>query len=577
MEKRVLIAITLSFLVLYAYQALFPPPTPEPRPEPAAATGPNAGAPAAPSAETKPGLPPPPPSAVEPTATPLVGDTSEREVRVETRDVIAVFTNRGARLKSWRLKKYQDSGRQPVELIANDIGPDHPLPFSLRVQDEAMTKTLNSALYSVSGATSDEGPIAAPARLKFEYGDSAGLRAVKEFQIDPASYVISFTVSATSGERDLAPALNWGPGLGDKDGAAGSALVQARGIFAVANEVTRIAAPDAAETPSHQGDFQYAGVDDHYFISAALKPGPSRISYQPITIPASEGSGNTNRELMAFTLDPGSRDGTHQFYVGPKDFDVLASVDRDLVRAIDFGMFAVIVVPLLRTLNWIYGFVANYGWAIVILTVIINLLMFPLRHKQVVSMRKMQEIQPEVKAIQERYAKYKTTDPAKQKMNQEVMALYRERGVNPAAGCVPMLLPLPVFFAFYALLYGAIELRGAPFVGWIQDLSQPDPLYITPALMVVTQVLQTWMMPAAGMDPIQQKMMLVMPIVLGFIFVTMPSGVVIYWVVNNIWGIGQQLVTNRLIGPPNVRNPRPPAERRIKRVGGGKTDLATEN
>ena len=192
-------------------------------------------------------------------------------------------------------------------------------------------------------------------------------------------------------------------------------------------------------------------------------------------------------------------------------------------------------------------------------------------------MRKMQEIQPEVKAIQERYAKYKTTDPAKQKMNQELMALYRERGVNPAAGCLPMLLPLPVFFAFYALLYTAIELRGAPFVGWIHDLSQPDPYYITPVLMVVTQVLQTWMMPAAGMDPMQQKMMLIMPIVLGFIFVTMPSGVVIYWVVNNIWGIGQQVVTTRLIGPPNIRNPRPPAERRVKRVGSGKTEAAKES
>ena len=266
-----------------------------------------------------------------------------------------------------------------------------------------------------------------------------------------------------------------------------------------------------------------------------------------------------------------------RFYVGPKDFDVLAAVDRELVRAIDFGVFAVIVVPLLRALDWIYGYIGNYGWAIVILTLVINIVMFPLRHKQVVSMRKMEEIQPEVKAIQERYAKYKATDPAKQKMNQEMMALYRERGVNPAAGCLPMLLPLPVFFAFYALLTVAIELRGAPFVGWIHDLSRPDPYYVTPILMVITQVLQTWMMPMAGGDPMQQKMMMVMPIVLGFIFLTMPSGVVIYWVVNNVWSIGQQLVTNRLIGPPNVRTVRPPAERRLKRVGGGKTDAAKEN
>jgi YidC/Oxa1 family membrane protein insertase len=279
---------------------------------------------------------------------------------------------------------------------------------------------------------------------------------------------------------------------------------------------------------------------------------------------------------MAYRLDVGTSEEPIRFYVGPKDFDVLAAVDRPLVRAIDFGIFAVIVVPLLRTLNWIHGYIGNYGWAIVILTLAINVLMFPLRHKQVVSMRKMQEIQPEVKAIQERYAKFKATDPEKQKMNQELMGLYRERGVNPAAGCLPMLLPLPVFFAFYALLYGAIELRGAPFVGWIHDLSRPDPYYVTPVLMVVTQVLQTWMMPAAGADPMQQKMMLIMPVVLGFIFLTLPSGVVVYWVVNNVWGIGQQVVTSRLIGPPNVRTVRPPAERRVKRVGSGKTDAAKE-
>ena len=146
-------------------------------------------------------------------------------------------------------------------------------------------------------------------------------------------------------------------------------------------------------------------------------------------------------------------------------------------------MFSWIVVPLLRALKWVNGYLGNYGWSIIALTVIINLVMFPLRHKSVVSMRKMQDIQPEVKAIQDRYAKLKMSDPAKQKMNVELMNLYRERGVNPASGCVPMLLTLPVLFAFYAMLSVAIELRGAPFVGWIHDLSAHDPLYITPILM----------------------------------------------------------------------------------------------
>jgi YidC/Oxa1 family membrane protein insertase len=187
-------------------------------------------------------------------------------------------------------------------------------------------------------------------------------------------------------------------------------------------------------------------------------------------------------------------------------------------------------------------------------------------------MRKMQELQPEVKAIQERYSKLKATDPAKQKMNQEMMALYRERGVNPASGCVPILLTLPVFLAFYALLTTAIELRGAPFFGWIHDLSQPDPYYAMPILVGLSQMWQTWMTPATGMDPMQQKMMLFMPIVLIFVFVSTPVGALIYWLVGNVWRVGQIQLTNYLIGPPNIRTVRPAAERRVKRVGGGKTE-----
>jgi YidC/Oxa1 family membrane protein insertase len=237
-------------------------------------------------------------------------------------------------------------------------------------------------------------------------------------------------------------------------------------------------------------------------------------------------------------------------------------------------MFAVIVVPLLRSLKWLHAYVPNYGWDIIILTVIINILILPFRHMSVVSMRKMQAIQPEIKAIQDRYAKYKTTDPAKQKMNQEMMALYKERGVNPAGGCIPILLTFPLIFAFYALLSTAIELRGAPFMGWIHDLSAHDPYYVTPILMGASQLWQQWTMPSAGVDPAQQKMMMFMPIMFTFMFLWAPAGLAIYWLVSNLWQIGQQYVTNSIIGPPAVRTVRPAAERRLKRVGGGKTEAA---
>jgi YidC/Oxa1 family membrane protein insertase len=243
---------------------------------------------------------------------------------------------------------------------------------------------------------------------------------------------------------------------------------------------------------------------------------------------------------------------------------------------VNFGWFAWLVVPLLTSLKWLNGYIGNYGWSIIALTILINAAMFPLRHKSVVSMRKLQEIQPDVKAIQDRYAKLKTTDPAKQKMNTELMTLYRERGVNPASGCIPMLLTMPVLFAFYSLLSVAVELRGAPFVGWITDLSVRDPLYVTPVLMGASMFVQQKMTPST-LDPVQQKMMLIMPVVFTFMFLPAPSGLVLYWLVSNLWAIGQQHFTNYLIGPPAVHHVRPPAERRLKRTGEGKTGAAEKS
>jgi YidC/Oxa1 family membrane protein insertase len=238
-------------------------------------------------------------------------------------------------------------------------------------------------------------------------------------------------------------------------------------------------------------------------------------------------------------------------------------------------MFRWLVVPLLNALKWVNGYLGNYGWSIIALTVIINLVMFPLRHKSVVSMRRMQELQPEVKAIQDRYAKLKMSDPARQKMNVELMNLYRERGVNPASGCVPMILTFPVLFAFYAMLSVAIELRGAPFFGWINDLSVYDPWFIWPVIMGVSMVIQQKMTPATA-DPMQQRMMMFMPIVFTAMLAWAPSGLVLYWTASNLWTIGQQAVTNKLIGPPPQHAVRPPAERRVKAAGSGKSPQAAK-
>ncbi len=580
MERRVLISIFLSFLVIYAWQALFVKPLPKPAvgatdiPKP----GSDHVSTVAAGAVTAEATPRPEKASIAaptPAAATTIGETSEHDIAVKTHDVLAVFTNRGARLKSWRLKGYTDANGDPLELVVQSL-PGQPLPFSLRVADTGVTNTLNTALYTVTGVPmSSAGAETTPVHLRFEFQDTAGVHVVKEFSVEPASFVINFRATVEAGSASLTPVVQWGPALGDAE-LAGRFSQQAGGLLSSGGKEQRLTAASIAKQPIYQGDFKFAGVDDHYFLTAVLDPGSVKVTFEPVTTPVPAGSTVPPRTLMAYSLETTRPDQPLKFFVGPKDFDELAKIDRDLVRAINFGMFTVIVVPLLTSLKWINGYVGNWGWSIIALTAIINLLILPLRHKSVVSMRKMQEIQPEAKAIQDRYAKLKASDPAKQKMNQELMALYKERGVNPASGCVPMLLPFPILIAFYSLLSTAIELRGAPFVFWIHDLSRPDPYYVFPILMGVSQLWQQWIAPAAGVDPVQRKMMMVMPVVFTFLFISYPSGVALYWLASNLWAIGQQYGTNYWIGPPNIRTVRPPAERRMKRVGASKTDAAAQ-
>jgi YidC/Oxa1 family membrane protein insertase len=295
----------------------------------------------------------------------------------------------------------------------------------------------------------------------------------------------------------------------------------------------------------------------------ALAPRTARLEYAPLTLPAPPGQDpKKTTDLVAFGVRQAQSMTNVRFFFGPKDFDVLAAVDRRLVRVINFGIFDFLVVPLLRALVWINGYVGNFGWSIIILTFIINAIMFPLRHKSMVSMRKLQALQPEIKAIQDRYAKIKATDPARQKMNVEMMNLYREKGVNPASGCLPMLITMPVLFAFYAMLSQAIEVRGAPFALWIKDLSRHDPYYVLPILMGLTMVWQQKMTPSS-VDPAQQKMMMFMPVMFTAFFLWAPSGLALYFLLSNLLAIGQQYLTNSLVPAPG-RPARTPEARRAK-------------
>ena len=590
MERRVLLAVFLSFLVLVVYQRFVAPPVPvqpaveglvegvvEAGAETGAAPGAAATAAPPPAVGTAPAAPSAP-VAGGTTVTPTVFDRTEREIVVESDLVRAVFSNRGAELISWQLKQYGDDSGGQVELIPPDVSPDQAWPFSLVVPDNPeLTTRLDQAVFrpSIDGLRlgGESGSLA------FEYEDSSGLRARKSFafQSTPEQpYVVGFSASVSTSSGSVPLTMRWGPALGgvrentsrlvfqQLPGAVLYGRVFEDGLLEDA-DVYRAAPDDLADRGIYDGQFTFAGVDNHYFAALAL-PGieQAQVDFQPVSTLRRE------HDLVAFevSVDPGMTE--IPVFIGPKDFDVLGAVHPDLVRVIDFGWLSVLVVPLHRTLKWIYGFLGNYGWSIILLTVLINIVIFPLRHKSVVSMRKMQELQPEMKAIQARYADLKATDPGKQKMNQEVMELYRKHGANPASGCLPMLLTMPILFAFYRLLSMAIEMRGAPFMFWITDLSLHDPFYVTPVIMGASMVVQQRLQPSAA-DPTQQKIMMLMPVMFTFMFLWAPGGLVVYWLTSNVIGIGQTVITNRLSGPTRTRQVRPPAERKVRTAAPAKT------
>jgi YidC/Oxa1 family membrane protein insertase len=389
----------------------------------------------------------------------------------------------------------------------------------------------------------------------------------KQFTLDPKTYTIHAAISVEMGGSPANVSVVMGPSPGDIETAEASRYIMgARSNVYREGKIERHDAAALLKQPVLEGPFRWAGVDDHYFLSAALAgAGNVRVEYRPQT--TQNAAGQAQHTFVGYTVNLPGQAVDATFFLGPKAFNLLKSIDAELVRAIDYGMFAWLVVPLLGALNWVNGYIGNYGWSIIVLTFLINVAIFPLRHKSVVSMKKMQELKPEIDAIQKRYGNLKATDPARQKMNQEVMEVYKKAGANPASGCVPMLLTMPILFAFYSMLAYSIELRGAPFALWIKDLSVYDPFYVAPILTGITMLVQQKMTPQTSTDPVQQKMFMLMPVIFTVMFLWAPSGLNIYWLVNNVLAIAQQYFTNKLIGPARV--PRPAAERRVAKKSNG--------
>ena len=552
MEKRVFLAIFLSFIVLVVYETQFAPRPVQPAPVTTsgpAPTGPGPAAitPAPAGGSTTPVEQPAP-------ASTFVPDSRARDIVVETDAVTMIFSTQGAVLRSYRLRQYNDAKGEPLELIPTGLAEgSFQRPFTLVTDSEQESAALASAVFEPSVERLSLG--SESGTLSFEYRNEAGLRATKRFFFRPngQAYVLNVEASVEVSGTPRPVTIAFGPAIGLGHNLDGAALTASRALLFVDGSVERVDGASLPAPPRYEGAVRYAGVDDHYFVAAAMFGGErARVDYAPVSVPVPGDSTGLMRTYVAFSVRPNPGTAPSQtikvpFFIGPKDFDQLRVADSQMVHAIDFGMFRSIITPLLQALKWLNSYLHNYGWSIVVLTIIINIIIFPLRHRSMVSMKKMQALQPQVKAIQDRYAKYKVTDPERQKMNTEMLALYKQKGVHPASGCIPMLLTMPILLAFYNLLSQAIELRGAPFVGWIHDLASKDPTYVWPVLMGGTMFWQQKMMPTTG-DPMQQKIMMFLPVIFTYMFLTMPSGLVIYWLVSNLLTIAQQYLTNRIIG-----------------------------
>ncbi len=510
-----------------------PPPT---QTQPAAAT-PAAGAAAA--------------------AVPTVQAVAETTTTIENELYRITFTNRGAHVSSWILKKFKDSDGRPLDLVHHQAAEQFGHPLSLYTYDPAVTTEVNNGLY-VASAT---GHLAAPATLTFKYA-TGNIEVTKTFAFDE-TYVLHADVAITRDNAPLRTFISWPGGFGDQDNALAYAGAQ---IDLSRNGSSQHLAPkkvSGGETLN--GPFDWAGTSSTYFAAIFLPDAPDNASVITLhnqldvakTIrrtgfgSGSPAKGAINVSILGAGLGDNSGHTLTRIYAGPKAVNVLRNIHSadgkvSLEALLDFGFFGPIGKYLFLALQFIHAHItSNWGWAIIILTLLINVLILPLRIKTMQSGLKMQRIQPQMDAIKEKYKKYKVTDPKRNEMNAEIMKLQKDNGVNMFGGCIPTLIQLPLLFAFFSMLPKVVELRHAHWF-WLPDLTAADPYHILPILMVISQFLMQFYTPSPGVDPQQQKMMaFMMPAVSGYMTWNYASGLALYWSVGNLFGIAQQMVMNR--------------------------------
>jgi YidC/Oxa1 family membrane protein insertase len=466
------------------------------------------------------------------------------------------LSNRGGVVRSWQLKRYRDDSRPPrtLDVVSPEGGQQLGWPLSLALDDADLEQRANQALFEVTPASAPQ----VPGEVAFEWSDGR-LHIVKRLRFDE-SYAVEISTRVTFDGQPLAHSLAWRGGFGDETAFGHTQSV--RIFFRNGNTLQplltdKLGNPDnRSQRLRQEGTLGYCGIEDRYFAGAFLPSGGGSSLALWHWKQEREKTDPQNKErkekisvaeMAAGSTVPGPL--SLHLFVGPKDLDVLGRQKPPLTELADFGWdwLEPISKALFYLLKWIYGYVHNYGWAIVVMTIGINMLLFPLKVKSWRSMQKMQKVMPEIQAIKQRYAKYSLRDPRKQEEQKEMMAVYKREGINPAGGCLPMLLQMPVWFALYQMLQAAIELRHAPWIGWVRDLAAPDPYYILPVMMGVTMYVMQKMTPVTTPDPVQQRMLTMMPIIFGGMFVIVPisSGLVLYILASNLVGMGQQWFLNK--------------------------------
>ena len=584
MERRVLLAFLLSFLVFLLFVRFFGPEEQPPPPGPVA----SESAPIAPGpGPFTPGAAAPPPAESPSAGDPAAGDPdsplaapvreAEREQRIAVHTDLyrAEITNRGGRLLSLELLEHTDSLGNPYRMLPQgDDSVQAVRPLDVTLPGERAPERLTAALFEVEvDGQSRSGPVSVEARagesreITLLYAAADGLEARKTIRVHGGEYRLGVSVSVTRGGAEQAKEILFGPGIGDET-ATGTYIVADQGVLKSAGQSELFSWQEAAAGEASSLQAQAVGVSSHYFAGLLVaEPGQryqgrleaAEIPWDRFATPPEDAAGN--RQVITARLATGGP-ASLSLFAGPKQVEVLADLGVDIV---EFGSYLrFLVVPLRGALLWAYGVLGNYGWAIVLVTIVISILLAPLKHYSYVSIRGMQKISPQVKRIQEKYRGYKPTDPKRREMNAEMAGLYKEHGVSPIGGCLPMVLMIPFFFAFYRLLVVSVELRHAPFLGWVQDLSREDPYFILPILMGVSQLVMQ-KMSATQAEGIQAKIMMLMPVVFTLILAWAPAGLVLYWFSNNLLSMGQQAITTRILN--RREEAAAEAEKKNKRAG----------